>query len=108
MITSSAKAKGRRLAQKIKHMLLKNYTGLDPDDIIVTSSGTTGSDLMFSPAAKDVVCLDTCECKNQERLNLWQAIKQAENHGGEWALFISRNRSPIYVLQSVDDWLKRR
>ena len=108
MKTSSAKAKGRRLAQHVKDKLLEYYNGLDPDDIIVTSSGTTGSDLMFSPRAKGIIGLDTCECKNQEKLNWWQAIEQAKTHGGKWALFVKRNRSDTYVVQELSEWLNDR
>ena len=50
MKTSSAKAKGRRLQQKVRDLLLETFTELEPDDIRSTSMGVSGEDLQLSPA----------------------------------------------------------
>ena len=108
MKTSSAKAKGRRLAAQVRDVLLEYYNVLEPDDIIITSSGEGGSDLMFSPRAKEVIDLDTCECKNQEKWGVPAWIRQAKSHGGRWALFMSKNRDDVYVVQLLEEWLNNR
>ena len=98
MKTSSAKAKGRRFAQEIKDLMLENAYILEPDDIVVTSSGDTGEDLKLSPAARKVYPV-SIECKNQEKLNIWEALKQAESNAGGYTpvLFFRRNRSKNYA-----------
>ena len=47
MKTSSAKAKGRRLQQKVRDLLLETFTELQPDDIRSTSMGVSGEDLQL-------------------------------------------------------------
>ena len=54
MLTSSAKAKGRRACQKLREELLKAFPELQPKDIRVTPSGVTGEDLLLSPKAEQV------------------------------------------------------
>lgn len=80
MRTSSAKAKGRRACAEAKAMLLLHAMDhLEDEDVIITSSGATGEDLMLSPKARKryPYCF---ELKNQERLNVWDAITQAQQH----------------------------
>lgn len=108
MKTSSAKAKGRRAAQEVKAMLHK-YVPLDlqPDDIIVTPSGCTGEDLMLSPRARSIYPW-AIECKNVEKLNIWQAIAQTEEHSKKYLplLFFTRNRSEMYVCMKAEEFIK--
>ena len=102
MRTSSLKAKGRRLCQAVKDLMLQGVTHLQDDDIIVTSSGDTGEDLKLSPAARAVYPV-AIECKNQEKLNIWKALEQAESHSEKHTpvLFFSRNRSKIYATMEA-------
>ena len=115
MRTSSAKAKGRRLCLEIKELLHKYAPDLRPGDIEVTSSGACGEDLKLSPAAREVYPL-VAECKNQERLNIWEAIAQAENHR-VWApdetnwlpvpvVFFRRNKSKPYVAMGAEEFIR--
>lgn len=50
-----------------------------------------------------------CEVKRHERLNVWEALEQAERDskrfGGRPALFFRRNRSPWFVAMSLPDWM---
>jgi hypothetical protein len=111
MRTSSAKAKGRRCAQETKELLLKYAPELHPDDIIVTSSGDTGPDLKLSPAAQTVYPF-IVENKNQETLNIWSALEQAEGHRGgpenshAAMVFFRRNRSPLYVAMRAEEFVR--
>lgn len=105
MKTSSAKAKGRRAAQ-LTASLLSEYTGLDPGNFMVTPSGMTGPDIIMSPAAKEVVPF-VVECKNQEALNIWQSLEQAESHVDMDdpkipILVFTRNRSPMYCAMEFE------
>lgn len=107
MKTSSAKAKGRRAAQEVKALLLANAPSLEPDDIIVTPSGVTGEDLMLSPKARAIYPW-SIECKNVEKLNIWQAIAQTEEHSKVYTpiLYFTRNRSDLYMCMKAEDFLK--
>lgn len=108
MKTSSAKAKGRRLSQTVKDTLLQWCPDLHQDDIIVTSSGTTGEDLQLSPKARAVYNY-AIECKNVEKLNVWDAYKQAVSHVKEDRtplLIFSKNRHPVMVTLTFEDFLK--
>jgi hypothetical protein len=100
--SASAKAKGRRLQQQVARDILARFPGLAPDDITSRSSGAGGTDLLLSPAALRVFPY-AVETKNQERVNLWAALAQAEaNAGGLVPLVVlARNRTkPVAVL----DW----
>lgn len=110
MKTSSAKAKGRRCAQETKDLLLKFAPHLSADDILVTSSGVTGEDLIFSPKAREVYNF-VIENKNVEALNIWKAYEQATSHKNARpdatpVLFFKRNRTPLLVCLNAEDFLK--
>tara|TARA_R100000008_G_C3561399_1_gene156419 strand:+ start:804 stop:1148 length:345 start_codon:yes stop_codon:yes gene_type:complete len=98
MKTSSAKAKGRRLQQEVRALLVEAFHQLLPDDIRSTGMGQSGEDLQMSPLARQHIPF-SFECKNQEKLNIWSAIKQAEanDQGYDPAVVFKRNRTETYV-----------
>ena len=74
----SSKAKGRRLQNFVRDKLRGIYTPeLHEDDIKSQTMGMTGEDIVLSPAAREI-CSFSFECKNVERLQMWQAIEQCE------------------------------
>lgn len=79
MRTSSAKSKGRRACAEAREAMLRHAPELQPDDIRVVPSGVPGEDLWLSPAARTLYPF-AMELKNVEKLNFWDAIKQAETH----------------------------
>ena len=107
MKTSSAKAKGRRLQQKIRDLLLETFTELEPDDIRSTSMGVSGEDLQLSPAARKLIPF-AIECKNQEKLNVWDSLKQAEENSGDYdpVLIFKRNRSKTYAVINIEKFIE--
>lgn len=114
MRTASCKAKGRRACEEIREILLQYAPDLKPDDIRITSSGCTGEDLLLSPAAQEVYPF-VIEAKNQERIQIWDALKQAESHAKPEdvadlkkipVLFFRRNRSKLFVALSAEHFLK--
>ena len=107
MKTSSAKAKGRRLQQKVRDLLLETFTELEPDDIRSTSMGVSGEDLQLSPAARKLIPF-AIECKNQEKLNVWDSLKQAEENSGDYdpVLIFKRNRSKTYAVINIDKFIE--
>lgn len=114
MKTSSAKAKGRRLCQEVRDLLYKYAADLKPGDIEVTPSSCYGEDLKLSPAAREVYPF-VIEGKNQEKLNIWDALEQAECHrpfsfSTDWlpvpVVFFRRNRSKMYVALEAESFVR--
>ena len=108
MKTQSAKAKGRN-AQKYARERIIDVLGVDPLDIESRSMGASGADLMLSKAARDKFPYSV-EVKNQERLNIWDAIKQTELNGEKDGLtpllLIKRNRTKMYAVIDFEELLK--
>ena len=107
MKTRSAKAKGRRLQNKIRDLLLEEFKELEPDDIRTAIMGETGEDIKLSPAARKKIPY-SFECKNQEKLNIWESLNQAEENSDDYppVLIFKRNRSKTYVTLELADFLK--
>jgi hypothetical protein len=103
MKPQSAKAKGRAFQQKVRDLLLENAPELEPDDIRSTSMGCGGEDLQLSPAARRRYGI-SIECKNVEKLNVWNAYEQAEANSGdhEPVLFMKKNRKKPLVVIDAD------
>ena len=108
MKTSSGKAKGRRLQNKIRDVLLEHFSEqLEPDDIRTAIMGETGEDIKLSPAARRLIPY-SFECKNQEKLNIWSSLEQADENSGDYppVLIFKRNRSKTYVTVELEEFMK--
>jgi hypothetical protein len=107
MRVSSAKGKGRRLQQEVAKRLASVRSDLEDDDIRSTSIGCNGEDILFSPAARRVYPY-SIECKNVEKLNIWDAIKQARSNAGNHtpAVMFSKNHETIWVAIPLNDFLR--
>jgi len=70
--------------------------------------GESGCDVKLSSAAKAKFPF-AVECKNQENLNIWAALRQAEDHATKSntvpLVVFTRNRSQVYVALPLDDFL---
>ena len=104
MKTRSAKSKGRRLQNQIKELLLESFKELEPDDVRSAIMGETGEDIKLSPAARRQIPY-SFECKNQEKLNIWESLNQAEENSGDYppVLIFKRNRSKTYAVLELED-----
>tara|TARA_X000001382_G_C3168259_1_gene178627 strand:+ start:1185 stop:1424 length:240 start_codon:yes stop_codon:yes gene_type:complete len=69
--------------------------------------GMSGEDIVLSPAAKRAIRY-SFECKNQERLNLWKSLEQAESNceDRQPVLVFKRNRSKIYVAIEFEHFIE--
>ncbi len=115
MKPGSAKAKGRRLQQWTRDYMLNLTNGvLKDDDIRSTSMGAPGEDILLSTRARDIFPL-SIECKNKERINIWDSYGQAMYHanrvGYEACVVFCRNRAkPLvaidaeFFLTMVEEW----
>ena len=80
---------------------------LETNDIESHVMGMSGEDIVLSPAAKRVIPY-SFECKNQERLNLWSSLEQAESNceDRQPVLIFKRNRSKIYAAIEFEHFIK--
>ena len=105
--TKSAKAKGRRLQNLVRDKLRVAFSSLEEDDIKSQTMGMTGEDIVLSPAARKLIPY-SIECKNVERLNVWESLKQAEtntHNSCSPALVIKRNQTIPYITIPLDIWI---
>jgi len=65
-----------------------------------------GEDIILSPSARKDVPY-SFECKNVERLNLWDAIKQCESNCSDRTpvVVIKRNRTNPYAVLPLEHFI---
>ena len=107
MKSRSAKNKGKRLQNNFRDLLLETFNQLEPDDIRSAIMGESGEDIKLSPAARRLIPY-SFECKNQEKLNIWSSLEQAENNSGVHTplLIFKRNRTKTYAVLEFDKLLE--
>ena len=101
MKPQSAKGKGRRFQQWVRDMLIE-HREVHPEDIESRSMGAGGEDLIMARAAREKFP-HSIECKNVERLNVWDAYEQASANSGkhEPIVVMKKNRrSPLVVVDA--------
>ena len=103
----SAKNKGKRLQNKVRDIILEKFDKLEPDDVRSITMGDSGEDILLSPAARRLFPFSV-ECKNQEKLNIWGALEQAEINSDKHAPLVvfKRNRSKTYAVLEFDKLLE--
>tara|TARA_Y100000004_G_C8650295_1_gene300808 strand:- start:172 stop:555 length:384 start_codon:yes stop_codon:yes gene_type:complete len=106
MKASSAKGKGRRLQNYLKDKLYECFPSLRDGDIKGAVMGESGEDIKLSPAAQDLIPY-SFECKNQERLNIWESLSQAEGNSNDRTpvVVFKRNRTKTYVAIDLEAFL---
>ena len=89
MKTQSKKSKGRRLQKWVREQLIEKLN-IHEEDIESRSMGAGGEDLIMARAAR-LNFPYSIECKNVEKLNVWEAYKQAKEN--------SKDHEPIVVMK---------
>ena len=100
MRTQSKKAKGRRLQQWVRDLLIEKLE-VHPEDIESRSMGAGGEDLIMSRSAREKFPY-SIECKNQESLNIWKSYEQAQQNSGNYEPIVVIKRNNIKPLVLVD------
>ena len=101
MKPQSAKAKGRKLQQWVRDQLIE-HRNIHPEDIESRSMGAGGEDLIMARDARQKFPF-SIECKNQEKLNVWDAYQQATDNSGDYEpiLIMKKNgKRPLVVLDA--------
>ena len=104
----SAKNKGKRLQNTIRDLILEKFDSkLEPDDVRSITMGDSGEDILLSPAARRLFPFSV-EFKNQEKLNIWSALEQAEENSGDHSplVIFKRNRSKTYAVLEFEELLQ--
>jgi len=100
MKTQSAKAKGRRLQQWVRDKLIEELQ-VHPEDIESRSMGAGGEDLIMARAAREKFPY-SIECKNVEKLNVWDAYTQASENSGDYEPIVVMKKNGKKPLVVVD------
>ena len=106
MKTQSAKAKGRRLQQWFRDLLIEKLD-IHPEDIESRSMGACGEDLIMARAAREKFPY-SIECKNQESVNLWKSYEQAQENSKDYepVVILKRNNTKPLVLVDAEYFVK--
>ena len=100
MKTQSAKAKGRNLQKWVVQQLIETFD-IHPEDIKSCSMGASGEDVIMARAAREKFPFSV-ECKNQEKLNVWDAYEQAKENSGDYEPIVVLKRNSTKPLVLVD------
>ena len=100
MKTQSAKAKGRRLQQWVVKQLIETFD-IHPEDIKSCSMGAGGEDVVMARAAREKFPYSV-ECKNVEKLNVWDAYDQAKANAGNYEPIVIMKKNGKKPLVIVD------
>ena len=106
MKPQSAKAKGRLFQQWVRDILIEERN-IHPEDIESRSMGAGGEDLIMARDARQKFPF-SIECKNQEKLNVYEAYAQACANSGdhEPILFMKKNHKKPLVVVDAEYFIK--
>ena len=107
MKTQSAKAKGRRLQQWFRDLLVSKL-GIHKEDIESRSMGAGGEDLIMARSARQKFPY-SIECKNQEKINIWESYKQANENSKDYepVVVLKRNNLNVQKITTQNEFLKK-
>ena len=100
MKPQSAKAKGRVLQKWVRDKLIE-MLDVHPEDIESRSMGAGGEDLIMARAAR-AKFPHSIECKNVEKLNIWEAYEQASTNCGDYQPIVVMKKNGKKPLVVVD------
>lgn len=108
MLTSSAKAKGRRLQQYVRDKILSKFVELTINDVRSTSMGAQGTDIQLSELGQRVFPY-AVECKAHEGYGKLYSAYQQANDNRKYdlmpVLVIRSNHQKALVVMDFEDFL---
>jgi len=106
MKPQSCKAKGRNLQKWVREQIIEELN-VHPEDIESRSMGAGGEDLIMARAAREKFPF-SIECKNVEKLNVWEAYEQAKANAGTYEplLVIKKNHKKPLVVMDAENFIK--
>ena len=100
MKVQSAKAKGRNLQKWTRERLIEELE-IHEEDVESRSMGASGEDLIMARAARKKFPY-SIECKNQERVNVWESYKQALENSGDYEPIVVIKKNHHKPLVDID------
>ena len=93
--------------QKWFRDVLIEHLSIDEEDIESRSMGAGGEDLIMARAARSKFPC-SIECKNQEKVNVWESYKQAESNCKDYEpiVVLKRNKHKPLVLVDAEYFVK--
>ena len=106
MKPASAKAKGRALQDWTRNKLIEEFN-IHEEDIKTAVMGESGEDIKMARAAREKFPF-SIECKNVERLNVWEAYDQAKENSGKYEpiVVMKKNRKKPLVVIDAESFIK--
>ena len=103
--TTISESKGRRLQQQFRELLIEELN-IHPEDIESRSMGAGGEDLIMARAREKFPY--SIECKNVEKLNVWEAYKQAEENSKDYKILVvmKKNNHKTLVVLDAEHFVK--
>lgn len=101
MKPQSCKAKGRNLQKWVRDQLIEQLE-IHPEDIESRSMGAGGEDLIMARAAREKFPC-SIECKNVEKLNVWEAYEQSKANAGNYEPIVvmkKNHKKPLVVVDA--------
>lgn len=101
MKASSSKAKGRVLQNWVRKTLIEELN-IHEEDIKTAVMGESGEDIKMARAAREKFPM-SIECKNVEKLNVWEAYKQACDNSGNYepvVIMKKNHKKPLVVVDA--------
>ena len=101
MKTQSKKSKGRRLQKWVREKLIEKLN-IHEEDIESRSMGAGGEDLIMARAARQKFPFSV-ECKNVEKLNVWEAYEQAKANCNDYEPLVvmkKNQKKPLVVIDA--------
>ena len=103
MKQKSRTAKARYLQNIVKDYIIKLYPSLTKKDIRTSLTGENSADIkLLTPTARKLFPYSV-ECKNQEKLNIWESYSQAVDNCKDYepVVVIKRNNhKPLVVVDA--------
>ena len=106
MKPSSCKAKGRALQDWMRVKLIEEFDMYE-EDIKTAVMGESGEDIKMARAAREKFPF-SIECKNVEKLNVWEAYEQAKENSGKYEpiVVMKKNRKKPLVVIDAESFIK--
>ena len=101
MKPQSAKAKGRNLQKWFVEKLVE-FLKLDEEDLESRPMGSQGEDIIMGKQSTQIFPYSV-ECKNQEKLNVWDAYNQACENSGDYEPIVvmkKNGKKPLVVIDA--------
>lgn len=106
MTPQSSKAKGRKLQQWVRDLIIETFPSLTKDDVRSTSMGAGGEDVQLSSAARGFVPYQI-ECKNKATSQIHTYYEQAKEHGDyEPLVIVKKDRDIPLAVLSAESFFK--